>query len=486
MPYALISNKEAGNTEDEFAQGVDLVGTVRINDEVVNLYVTNTGTDVNGALWQFSPETVQAIASANIDDSFLIDRVLPQKLQESLIGGVPAGHWLAVVLLIIAAYLLSWTFIFLISLLIRGLWPKSRTDPTSSVVQALGLPFRLYLAVWLFVALSQQVGVSIIIRQRFSAITVIIGIVAILLLMWRLTDIVSSFSKKRMSRRGRLSALSVVLFMRRAAKVAIVIIGGIAILSAIGVDVTAGLAALGIGGIALALGAQKTVENFVGSVTLIADQPIRVGDFCKVGDITGTVEQIGMRSTKLRTSARTVVTIPNGEFSSTTIENFAPRDRFLFSPVIEVRYETTPDQIRYLLVELRSILYSHPMVNPDPARIRFTGFGESSLKLEVWSYINAPSFDVFLEVQEDLLLHMMDVVAQSGTDFAFPSQTLYFARDSGVSKEKSGIAADKVKNWKETNDLQLPGFDTDYIEKIKNTLPYPPEGSVKNKEAENK
>src|SRR5690606_19602519 len=120
------------------------------------------------------------------------------------------------------------------------------------------------------------------------------------------------------------------------AKVAIVVLGAIAILGTLGFDVKTGLAALGIGGIALALGAQKTIENFVGSVTLITDQPVRVGDFCKVGAVSGTVEQIGMRSTRIRTGERSTVTIPNGQFSSDMIENFATRERHLFAPVIRL------------------------------------------------------------------------------------------------------------------------------------------------------
>src|SRR5690606_4171885 len=126
------------------------------------------------------------------------------------------------------------------------------------------------------------------------------------------------------------------LFLRRAAKVAIVVFGTIVVLDTLGFDVTTGLAALGIGGIALALGAQKTVENFVGSVTLIADQPIRVGDFCTVSGVTGTVEQIGMRSTRIRTLCRTGVSIPNGEFSSSKIENYAHRDRFQLNQIFDL------------------------------------------------------------------------------------------------------------------------------------------------------
>jgi MscS family membrane protein len=285
-----------------------------------------------------------------------------------------------------------------------------------------------------------------------------------------------------MSARGNISGVSVALFLKRAAKIAIVVFGVIAILGAVGVDITTGLAALGIGGLALALGAQKTIENFVGSVTLITDQPIRVGDFCKVGDTMGTVEKIGMRSTRIRTLDRTLVTIPNGEFSSSKIENFAHRDRFWFHPIISLRYESTPDQIRYLLVELRAILYAHPMVTSDPARVRFIELGADSINLEVFTYVKATTFDEFLEVKEDLLLRIMDIVGESGSGFAFPSQTIYFGKDTGISKDKSKKAEEKVREWKEKGDLQLPKFDPDRIKEIEDKLPYPPEGSAEQKQ----
>jgi MscS family membrane protein len=425
MPYSWISNKKTGRTDDELEQGTDLVGTVTINGEVVNLFVENTEDD-DLPVWKFSTGTVAAIAAVKAEDARLIDKILPDLLKEKTLAGVPVGHWLAVVVIVAVAYLLAWGIVALVGFLIFSLWRRAKRENTAAVIHALNLPFRIYITVWLFVAISQQAGISIIVRQRFTSITLIIGLIAFLILLWRLSDFISTYTKNKMTLRGRISAISVILFLRRTAKVAIVVFGIIAILGTVGVDVTTWLAALGIGGIALALGAQKTMENFVGSVTLVTDQPVRVGDYCKVGDITGTVESIGMRSTKVRTGERTIVTIPNGDFSSSKIENYAHRDRFLFDPTFEFRPETTPDQIRFLLVEMRAILYAHPKVNPDPAKIRFTGFEKSAIKFEVWAYIEAANFDAFQEVQEDILLRMMDVVAQSGTSFATPSQTLYF------------------------------------------------------------
>ena len=477
-PSSLISNKEAGRTDDELAAGVDAVGTITTDKTVIELYVENQSDDDKPAMWQFSAETVNAIATAAIGEQSILDRILPDVLKDRKMAGVPVGHWLVVVVMIVIAYLLSWALIALFTFLIHKLWRRANTEKISAIIQALTLPIQLYLSVLVFVALTQRLGISIIVRQRFSVIIVTIGIVAFLMLLWRMTDFISTFSKDRMTRRGRISAISVILFLRRTTKVAIVVIGIIAILGAVGVDVTAGLAALGIGGIALALGAQKTMENFVGSVTLIADQPIRVGDYCRVGDIKGTVESIGMRSTTLRTAQRTIVTIPNGEFSASKIENYAHRDRFIFNPIFMFRMDTTPDQLRYLLVELRAVLYSHPSVINSSPIVRFTGITTDALKVEITAYIEAINVDVSQEVQEDLLLRMMDIVAKSGTNFAYPSQTIYFSRDNGNSEEKTAQTTETVKAWRENSELQLPKFDPKRVEELKGTIRYPEEGSV--------
>ena len=478
-PYSLISNDTAGEIEDELRPSFEKVGTLMVAGETVEIVVEETKGPEGGPIWLFSSETLEKIAALRGALAVpLIDRLLPEILEEYQWGGVAVGQWLIMFVLAGCAYLLAWIVTSAFLLLIRKFWAGAATEPVSGILKAFALPVRLYLAVWIFVASTQEVGVSIILRQRFSGITLIIGLAALLLLLWRLTDFITNFSEKRMSLRGHLAGVSAVLFLRRAAKVAIVVFGVIMMLGAFGVDVTTGLAALGIGGIALALGAQKTVENFVGSVTLIADQPIRVGDFCKAGDTIGTVEAIGMRSTRIRTLDRTIVTIPNGQFSSDKIENYAHRDRFRFSPVLTLRYETTPDQLRYLLVELRAILYAHPKVDPDPARVRFAELASASLNIEVFSYILAKDFNEFVEVREDLLLRMMDVVEASGSGFAFPSQTIYMARDSGLSEERSRTAEEKVNKWREEGEMQIPSFNPERIEELKDTISYPPKGSA--------
>lgn len=485
-PSSIVSNKEIGRIDDDLAAGVDLVGNIAAGKTSIQLYVENQSDDSQPALWLFSAETVESILSADITgEKTFLDRVLPSVLKERKLGNVPIGHWAVVVIMTVVSYLLSRMLLFGAGYVIQKVWKKAATEKGRAVIEAFSLPVLMYLTVILFVALTQRMGISIIVRQRFSIIIITIGIVAFLILLWRLTDFVSMYTRSRMTRRGRISAVSAILFLSRTTKAAIVFIGIIAILGIIGVDVTAGLAALGIGGIALALGAQKTIENFVGSVSLIADQPIRVGDYCRVDDIKGTVESIGMRSTMLRTSARTIVTIPNGQLSASKIENFAHRDRFIFNPIFNFRMDTAPDQMRYLLVELRSLLYAHPSVLNSTPVVRFTGITADALKVEITAYIEAPNFEKSQEVQEDLLLRMMDIIENSGTSLAYPSQTLYMARDTASSSEKAEAVFETVKKWKEKNELQLPEFDPKRVEELKGSIKYPDDGSFKPDEDKN-
>jgi MscS family membrane protein len=200
----------------------------------------------------------------------------------------------------------------------------------------------------------------------------------------------------------------------------------------LGMPVLGIVAGLGVGGLAIALAAQPTIENLIGSLSLYGDKPIRVGDLCRCGTDEGTVEGIGLRSTRIRGLDRSLTTIPNAVLSKMPIVNFAQRDRMLIQVVLGVRYETSQAQMRQLLAAMRDMLLGHPRIVPDPVRVRFVGFGTSTLDIEVYAYVATRDKGEFLAIREDILLQIMDIVEKSGTGFAFPSQTLYFSRDQGV------------------------------------------------------
>jgi MscS family membrane protein len=160
------------------------------------------------------------------------------------------------------------------------------------------------------------------------------------------------------------------------------------------------------------------------------------------------------------------------------IVNFAHRDRMLMKTVIGVRYETSPEQLRFLLARMREMLLGHPRVDPDLARVRFIGFASSSLDLEVFAYALTRDWAEFLGIREDVLLRIMDIVEQSGTAFAFPSQTLYFSRDQGLDGENGQAAEAQVRQWRDEGRLPFPNFSPEQMERIRGSLVYPPPGST--------
>ena len=225
--------------------------------------------------------------------------------------------------------------------------------------------------------------------------------------------------------------------------------------SQLGLPVYGILAGLGVGGLAIALAAQPTVENLIGGLSLFADKPIRVGDVCRYGTEEGTVEAIGIRSTRLRGGDRTLTTMPNGVLSKMPLVNLSQRDRMLIKSIIGVRYETSPEQLRYLLVKIREALQRHPKIHPELVRVRFVGFGASSLDIELFAYVKTTKGPEFLSVREELFLQVMDIVNQSGTGFAFPSQTLYFGRDGGLDAKKTEAAEAQMRQWQKEGCLPI-------------------------------
>ena len=256
----------------------------------------------------------------------------------------------------------------------------------------------------------------------------------------------------------------------------VVIIGNAA--QALGLPLYSVVAGLGIGGLAVALAIRPTLENLIGGIMLYLDQPVRVGDFCSFGDKTGTVEAIGVRTTKIRALDRTLITVPNAALADMQLINWAKCDRMLINATIGLRYETENDQLRHVLVKFREMLHAHPKIHSDTVRVRFAGFGQSSLDIGVRIYALTQDFNEFHAIREDVLLRMSEIVKKSGSSFAFPSQTLYMGHDDGLNRERGETAVKEVESWRKAGRLPFPRLAADRIEQLKGTLDYPPRGSV--------
>lgn len=475
-----LSGNPQGLLDDGLAQDMEKFGSVRTYQGTIDLLAQRVKGPDGAQIWQVSSRTVAEIPGL-VDKvkAGIFEKIVPDVLLGGpLVGGVPMIHWGALVVFAAFSYVVAGVVTALAAGGLRSLWRRNPESLKRKLVEAAVPPFRLCFAVTLFVFGSGYLGVAVVARQFFGIFAQIAWWGGLAWFLWRIIDAVGQVTIEKISARNHWEALSAIRFFRRVAKFLVIAAGLIVILDTLGFDVSAGLAALGIGGIAVALGAQKTIENLIGSITLIADHPIREGDFCKFGDQLGLVEEIGMRSTRIRTLDRTIVTVPNGEFSSLKIENFAMRDKFWFHPSIGLRYETTPDQIRYLLIQIRAMLLSHPKVDPDPARVRFTGLGADSLTIEIFAYVKCTDMNEFLQIQEELTLNIMDIVDACGAGFAFPSQTVYMARDQKPDDAKRLAVEEKMRTLRGISaepDEAAEGDETDTPPRSTSDAPDVPE-----------
>lgn len=245
----------------------------------------------------------------------------------------------------------------------------------------------------------------------------------------------------------------------------------------LGADVVPLLAGLGVGGLAVALAVRPTLENMIGGVILYADRPIQVGDYCSFGDQSGTVEGIGLRSTRIRALDRTVITVPNAVFADMQLTNWARCDTMLITTVVRLRYETTPEQLRQVLAKMRQLCLAHPKIETDTLRVRFTDFGASSLDVTVRVYALTSEWNEYYAIREDLYLRFAEIIAASGTSIAVPSRTLYVGRDSGLDPDKVEAAEREVEAWRNADQLPFPRTPEPLAARITDSLDYPPRGS---------
>ncbi len=212
--------------------------------------------------------------------------------------------------------------------------------------------------------------------------------------------------------------------------IAIVLTAAFFIADFVGIPLGPLLAGLGIGGLAVALAVRATLENVIGGLTLFADRPVRVGDLCHIGSEFGAVEEIGLRTTKVRRLDDVLITIPNSEMAQIRIANAARRRKSLFNPTLGLRYETTGQQLKRIEAGILDMLARHPRVLDDEARVHLAGFGEFSLNIEIFAYLDVKRLADFAAVQAELNVLIMEIVSAAGAAFAFPSQTNYLARDT--------------------------------------------------------
>ena len=474
-----ISNQPDGNMQEGVPPDRQDLGTLSAGDVEAPLVLVRVS-DQGVKVWLFSAETLAKVPE--LYDQLEVHQVethLPRFFVVHQFGGLAIWQWLAILLGIPAAMAVAW-LLAKSSRVFRFLWPSYKKQEREEFWAAVDRPLWTTLSVWIHWFCMARLRLPLLPRHYYIMTAGVLFVGSLSWLVWRVLQQVLRRLRQHAIYGGRAGTGTLMLLGERMLKAVIFVTAVFAIFGTLGFNMTTPLAGLGIGGIAVAFAAQKTLENLFGGVSILADEVIRVGDVLRVGDRTGTVEDISLRSTRLRTPERTQLSIPNGTLATMNIDNLSRRDKILFTTKLGLRCETSADQLRYVLSELRRLLYQHPKVETDGARVRFISFDASALTLEVFCYVLTRDYPEFAAVQEDLLLWMMEILAESGTGFAFPSQTLYMGKDSGMDREKSEAAEKKIQELRKAGKMPFPDFASDEIAHISNSLPYPqPEASVR-------
>lgn len=423
-----VSDAPSGDTKDGIASDQDEVGRIPATPIAEPVRLRRVWVrDRNEYRWMFSHKTVQRVPSwyQRLDDVWLREH-LPDRLLRKGPKGFVVWEWLALPVILTASGFVAWLLTLLFELMLRPLVRRSAARWDDVLLHRLRRPVRLLLAVAVWGLTMPYVlitGQAERIVQLFARVGFLLGL---FFCIWRCVDVAVQMVRESEWLKSHPSAKGVIPLGYRLAEITVAAIAVVTTLQEMGYPVTSLLAGLGIGGLAVALAAQKTVEHVFGGVMLSVDQPMRVGDLVRVEDVVGYVEHIGLRSTSIRTLDRSLVNIPNGKLADLKIECLQARDNMRLHCHLGITYDATAAQIDGLREALRAYITNHPKMWPGmPVRVHFVGFGESSLNLEVMAWWQESDWDRFLDLRHEVLLKIMRIIEEHGATIAFPTRTLH-------------------------------------------------------------
>jgi MscS family membrane protein len=470
-------NQPEGTPQEGVPIGHQKLGTMSAGDVEVDLDLVRVSDPNAGKIWLVSAETLARLPE--LYDQVQARQVgsrLPAWLAGNQFGGMPLWQWVALVVAIPLAAGLGWLVLTILEIPLRW-WARRRGQLDVANWRSVSGPAWLLAGTLIHQIFVVYLRMPLLLRHYYFQITSIALIISATWIFWRIVRWSLNRVRLRALAHGHAGTGSLILLGERILKAVILAAGVLAVLGKLGFNMSTALAGLGIGGLAIGFGAQKTIENLFGGVSVLGDEVFRVGDSCRFGDRTGVVEDIGLRSTRIRTEERTLLAIPNGTVATINLENLSRRDKILFKTSLSLRSETKADHLRFILSEVRRLLYSHPKVESGTVRVRLTDIAGAAPNVEILSYILTQDFNEFAAVREDLLLRIMDVVDNSGSGLALPAQTLYLGRDGGLAKDKAESAVQKVAELRDGKKLPFPDFHQEEISSFKGSIDYPPKES---------
>jgi MscS family membrane protein len=448
QPITSLSGSPDGALDDGLPIDRERVGPLTIGDEKVDVALVRVTDPQAGPIWLISSSTLAQVPTLHQSMSETwVERLMPRELVRRSIFGLSLRQWI----LLAASIAIPLILFRLLSALLVAVMRRTIDDPRRRHLlevsyEQIRSPSIVVLTLALHFALIPLFGLPLTFRIPYSRVGLVVAVIAVAWLLRRILTV--SFERARTMIHGtaHTGARSLMLLGERLAKVLIVVVAILAILTIAGVDTKTALAGFGIGGVAIALGAQKTVENLLGGVFLLSDRALAVGDTCTIANRKGVVEDITLRSVRLRTDEQTLLSIPAGTLSQSSVESFATRGKILIQTKLRLRYGTTAEQLGSILAAIGRLIAGNPKLETETSRVRLIDFGDRAVELELFAYVLTSDGAEFQLVRQDLLLRIATVVESSGSAFAQPTQFVYLEREVGGGVAvRDSIARDDVR-----------------------------------------
>lgn len=414
-----LSDDPLGHKDDGLPSYRDRITTMKTKDGSVDILMQRVPRDDGVFIWKISNATVALIPILNDEFGYgVIGERMSQIIPSYVIVGFEIWQIVMLATLLLIGYIVAYVITFILVKIMQNYKGFNKQRPQRFVVG----PLRLLIVLIFMRATFDMTAPSLVARALFETKTFLT--IAVVWVLLGVIDFIICRFADRMKRNGQNDAVVLLKPAATTIKLIAIVIAIIMWMDNLGYPITTLLAGLGVGGIAVALAAQKSLENLIGSIIIYTSQPVRVGDFCKFGETIGTVEEIGLRATQLRTLARTVVHVPNALFASGEIENLTSRDKVLYRTRLRLSYNDTPDQVELVLTKIRELIDRHDFIDEENSRVRFIEFGEYAQELELYVYIKTQDFSEYLEYREDINLRINKIVEAVGVKLVVPTKSI--------------------------------------------------------------
>ena len=414
----LVSDHPKGYENDGLPSYRDLLGQIETDKKTYNILLQRVPREDGVKIWKISNATVAKIPELYEEASYgPFGDFLSSFFPEVQIWDTYLWQWAGVIIIMVFAFLILLPFTWLAVFLIN------RKEKKPEIISFVKGPLRFFVWVLIVTSMKDLLSPTVTMQAMLKGST--LSIIAFAWVFVRFCDFYIEHLIHKFQEKDKTGAIVLLRPLKKIVRVAIIITALLVWLDNIGFKITTLMAGLGVGGIAIALAAQAIFADLIGAIILLISQPVRVGDFCRFGNIIGTVEEIGLRATRIRTLDNTVVSVPNAEFSRQHLENYTWREKTWFHPKISLPYETPREKIAKIASDVAEMLKNHPEVLDDPIQVDFTEIGDYSHNIEVFSYIASGDWGKYKKIAHELNLAIMDIVEKAGARLALPSRKMY-------------------------------------------------------------